>query len=96
MGHLAEEGTGDEERAVLHDVVEDLHVPVAELRAAGHALTYPPAGDFLADGSHLFEVGGRRKSFDQIKDIPDSYLAVDDLEIGYGNRIPLRMFGLLH
>ena len=67
-----------------------------QLKAAGHALAYPSAGDFLVDGAHLFEVGGRRKSFEQIKDLPDSYLAVDDLEIGYGNRIPLWMFGLLY
>ena len=30
------------------------------------------------------------------KDLPDSYLAVDDTEIGVGNRIPLWMFGLLY
>ena len=45
---------------------------------------------------YLFEVGGRRKTFQQIKDIPDSFLAVDDLEIGYGNRIPLWLFGFLY
>ena len=67
-----------------------------QMKASGHALAYPPAGDFMVDGAHLFEVGGRRKSFEQIKDIPDSYLAVDDLEAGYGNRIPLWMFGLLY
>lgn len=67
-----------------------------QLKAAGHALAYPPAGDFVVDGARLFEVGGRRKSFAQIKDQPDSYLAVDDLEIGYGNRIPLWLFGLLY
>ena len=67
-----------------------------QMKAAGHALAYPPAGDFMVDGAHLFEVGGRRKSFEQIKDIPDSYLAVDDLEVGYGNRIPLWVFGLLY
>ena len=67
-----------------------------QMKSARHALAYPPAGDFLVDGTHLFEIGGRRKSFDQIKDIPNSYLAVDDLEVGYGNRIPLWMFGLLY
>ena len=67
-----------------------------QLRAAGHELTYPPAGDFLADGEFLFEVGGKGKSFDQIRDIPDSFLAVDGIETGYGNRIPLWMFGLLY
>ena len=61
-----------------------------------HQVTYPPKGDFLIDGKYLFEVGGRKKSFDQIKDIPDSYLAVDETEVGFGNKIPLWMFGLLY
>ncbi len=64
--------------------------------AAGHTVTYPAKGDFLVDGKYLFEVGGRKKSFEQIKDVPDSYLAVDDTETGHHNRIPLWMFGLLY
>ena len=67
-----------------------------QLRSAGYSAVYPKQGDFLADGKYLFEVGGKGKSFSQIKDIPDSYLAVDDTEIGAGNRIPLWMFGLLY
>lgn len=63
---------------------------------AGHDVTYPKQGDFLIDGRYLFEVGGRRKTFDQIADVPDSFLAVDDTEVGYGNRIPLWMFGFLY
>lgn len=61
-----------------------------------HQVHAPKTGDFLVDGKYLFEVGGRKKSFRQIQDIPDSYLAVDDLEVGYGNRIPLWLFGLLY
>ena len=61
-----------------------------------HSLTYPSKGDFMVDGRWLFEVGGARKSFDQIKDEPDSFLAIDDVEIGRGNKIPLWMFGLLY
>ena len=64
--------------------------------AVDHAVTYPAKGDFLVDGKYLFEVGGRKKSFEQIKDVADSYLAVDDTEIGHHNRIPLWMFGLLY
>ncbi|MDO4826861.1 MAG: AAA family ATPase [Bacteroidia bacterium] len=64
--------------------------------AVDHSVTYPAKGDFLVDGKYLFEVGGRRKSFEQIKDVADSYLAVDDTEIGHHNRIPLWMFGLLY
>lgn len=53
-------------------------------------------GDFFACGKYLFEIGGAGKTFDQIKDEPDSYLAVDDTEIGSGARIPLWMFGFLY
>ena len=61
-----------------------------------HELLFSGTGDFLVDDTITFEVGGRNKNFDQIKDIPNSYLAVDDTEIGYRNRIPLWMFGLLY
>lgn len=56
----------------------------------------PPKGDFLVNSKYLFEVGGEGKTFDQIADIPNSYLAVDGIETGYGARIPLWMFGLLY
>ena len=59
-------------------------------------INYPRKGDFVVNGKHLFEVGGKNKKFTQIKDEPDSYLAVDDTEIGHGNRIPLWMFGLFY
>ncbi|MBE6261003.1 MAG: ATP-binding protein [Prevotella sp.] len=61
-----------------------------------HEVRYPKAGGFLVDRKYLFEVGGKGKNFDQIKDIPDSYLAVDNTEVGHRNRIPLWMFGLLY
>ena len=61
-----------------------------------HELCYPKTGDFLVDDKYLFEIGGKGKGFTQIKDIPDSYLAVDDTEIGRGARIPLWLFGMLY
>ena len=64
--------------------------------AVGNELSYPRQGDFLVNGRYLFEVGGRRKSFEQIRDVPDSFLAVDGIETGHGSRIPLWMFGLLY
>ena len=57
---------------------------------------YPSKGDFLVSEKYLFEVGGRNKTFEQIADIPDSFLAVDNTEVGHGNRIPLWMFGFLY
>ena len=59
-------------------------------------LKYPKQGDFFINDQYLCEVGGRKKTFDQIKDVPNSFLAVDDTETGFGNRIPLWMFGLLY
>ena len=59
-------------------------------------LTMPRQGDFMADGKYLFEVGGSRKTFDQIADLPNGYLAIDDIETGNGNRIPLWIFGCMY
>ena len=56
----------------------------------------PAKGDFLADGNFLFEIGGPDKTFEQIADIPDSYIAADGIDSGYGSKIPLWMFGLLY
>ncbi|QOY53501.1 ATP-binding protein [Candidatus Sulfurimonas baltica] len=53
-------------------------------------------GDFLVESKYTFEVGGKNKDFNQIKDIPNSYIASDDIEIGYGNKIPLWLFGFLY
>lgn len=64
--------------------------------AAVADVSYPRKGDFLINHKYLFEVGGKNKTFDQIKGLPDSYLAIDNVETGYGNRIPLWMFGLLY
>lgn len=59
-------------------------------------LLIPKQGDFLADGRYIFEVGGPQKTFDQIAGLPDSYLTIDDIEVGNGNRIPLWLFGCLY
>jgi len=53
-------------------------------------------GDFLVDGKYRFEVGGADKSFDQIADIPDSYVLADDLEFPIGKKLPLWSVGLLY
>lgn len=67
-----------------------------QISASGHELAYPAVGDFIVDGKWTFEVGGAGKGFGQIANIPGSFLAVDNCEIGRGNRIPLWMFGLLY
>ena len=68
----------------------------SQLRAASHKVVAPLAGDFCVDDRYLFEIGGPSKGFDQIKDIPDSYVAQDGVETGIGNKIPLWLFGFLY
>ena len=68
----------------------------AAMMAENHDIAYPKAGDLIVDNRYLFEVGGARKSFDQIKDIPDSFIAADELDCSIGNKIPLWLFGVLY
>ena len=67
-----------------------------QLRSAGHGVSYPAQGDFVVDGRYLFEVGGEKTRFTQIKDICESYVVSDNIEVGTGNRIPLWLFGFLY
>ncbi len=53
-------------------------------------------GDFLVDDKYVMEIGGKNKSFKQIKDLPDSFIVSDDITIGSGNKIPLWLFGFLY
>ena len=53
-------------------------------------------GDFLINQKYLFEIGGKNKSFKQIKDMPNSFVVADDIEVGFGNKIPLWLFGFLY
>ncbi|HRZ98954.1 MAG TPA: AAA family ATPase, partial [Paludibacter sp.] len=53
-------------------------------------------GDFLIENKYIVEVGGKNKKYNQIKDIPDSYIVSDAIDIGWGNKIPIWLFGLLY
>lgn len=59
-------------------------------------LTLHDKGDFLVDDRWIVEVGGTGKNTKQIKGQEQAYLAVDGLKIGFGNRIPLYLFGFLY
>ena len=62
----------------------------------GHVIGYPLKGDLLVDNRYLFEVGRSGKGFSQIANLPDSFIAADDMEWGFGNKIPLWLFGFLY
>lgn len=68
----------------LHQLSESLRVQ------------YSRYADFLVDGRYTFEIGGATKTPRQLKGIPESYLALDNLSQGTGRRIPLWMFGFLY
>jgi predicted AAA+ superfamily ATPase len=53
-------------------------------------------GDFVMGKDVLVEVGGRSKTGRQIRGKPSAYLALDDIEIGVANKIPLWLFGFLY
>jgi len=61
-----------------------------------HLVNYSKIGDFLVNEKYIFEIGGKNKSFNQVKDVPNSYIVADDIEIGFGNKIPLWLFGFLY
>jgi predicted AAA+ superfamily ATPase len=53
-------------------------------------------GDFLIENIYTVEIGGAKKSFNQIKDVKNSFVVVDDIEIGFKAKIPLWLFGFLY
>ncbi|SEK78816.1 ATP-binding protein [Parapedobacter koreensis] len=61
-----------------------------------HQVLFPTKGDFLIDGQYVFEVGGKDKSTAQLKEVDAGYIAADDIEYGYGSKIPLWLFGFLY
>ena len=56
---------------------------------------YSHIGDFIVNDT-IFEVGGKNKSFKQIKDTNNSYLAIDIDFSSNNNKIPLWLFGFLY
>ena len=38
----------------------------------------------------------RKKGFSQITGVPNSYVVNDDVSVGWGNKIPLWLFGFLY
>lgn len=87
----------------LHNAYCDTHnigtlreVFVTSMLQTKHKVSIPKKGDLLIDGKYLFEIGGKSKGYRQIKDISNSYIISDDIEIGSGNKLPLWLFGFLY
>jgi len=61
-----------------------------------HLVETSEIGDFKVNNEFLFEIGGKSKGYKQIANQENSFLALDDIEIGIGNKIPLWLFGFLY
>ena len=53
-------------------------------------------GDFIVNETYTFEIGGKSKKYNQIKNLDNSFVVADDIEVGFGNKIPLWLFGFLY
>ena len=61
-----------------------------------HKVNLPKNGDFIIDDEYVFEIGGKSKTRKQIINIPNAYIAADNLEYGFKNKIPIWLFGFLY
>lgn len=61
-----------------------------------HQVGYTKIGDFIVDEKYTFEIGGRNKNRKQIFDVPDAYIAADQLTTGMKDKVPLWLFGFLY
>ena len=61
----------------------------------GYFVTSSPVSDFEIEGK-TFEVGGKNKTRQQIKDVAEGYVVKDDEEYVFQNIIPLWMFGFVY
>jgi len=69
-----------------------------QVSSAGHVVEYGglKTGDFRIDGKTIVEVGGPDKSFQQIKNEQDAFVAADGIESAVFRKIPLWAFGFLY
>ena len=64
--------------------------------AVKNQISYTEKGDFKVNDRYVFEVGGKNKSQSQLKNIDNAWLALDDIEYGFQNKIPLWLLGFLY
>lgn len=67
-----------------------------QLANSGSIIQLSEKGDFLIDEKWTAEIGGKSKEDSQIKSLENSFLALDEIETGFANRIPLWLFGFLY
>lgn len=61
-----------------------------------HNVEYGKTGDLKIDGKIVFEIGGPDKSFNQIADLPHSYVLADGIDFPIGKKLPLWIVGFVY
>lgn len=67
-----------------------------QLKNTNRNVTLPKKGDFFIDDKWTIEVGGKNKKGLQVQGIENAFIAADNMEVGYGNKVPLWLFGLMY
>ncbi|NGM65112.1 ATP-binding protein [Sphingobacterium sp. SGR-19] len=61
-----------------------------------HEINLSETADFVIDKSYTFEIGGKNKTKKQIISTENAFVAKDGIEIGFGNIIPVWLFGFMY
>jgi len=61
-----------------------------------HEINLSTVADFMIDKTYTFEIGGKNKAKKQITGVTNAYIAKDSIEIGFGNIIPIWLFGFMY
>lgn len=61
-----------------------------------HEVAYSNNVDFLVSGSYEVEIGGKNKTKKQLAGLDHALIVLDNIEVGYGNQLPLWLFGLTY
>jgi uncharacterized protein len=68
---------------------------LSQLRVRHH-VTSSRFADFMVDEKWTFEIGGPGKTTEQIRGVPNAWIAADGIKGGTGKFIPLWLFGFLY
>lgn len=61
-----------------------------------HQINRSDQADFIINKIHTFEIDGKNKTKKQIAGLENAYIAKDSIEIGFGNIIPVWLFGFMY
>lgn len=68
---------------------------INQIANAGYQAYYSEVGDYQIE-KYIFEIGGKNKTSKQIKDQKNAYILADGITVGFKNKIPLFLVGLLY